>query len=86
MDRENQPRSLQSPWWLGKAKRHRVLLKFIIICVVIALLFLGIIIFALKTRESRGCGASVGVLDESRAAALAVCNASWAPSAVTIQM
>jgi len=46
MDRENQPRSLQSPWWLGKARRHHVLVKFIIICVVVALLFLGIIIFA----------------------------------------
>ena len=49
MDRENQPRSLQSPWWHGKAKRQQVLLKFIIICVVIALFFLGIVIFALKT-------------------------------------
>jgi hypothetical protein len=49
MDRENQPRSLQSPWWLGKAKRQRVLLKFIIICVVVALLFLGIVIFAMNT-------------------------------------
>ena len=49
MDRENQPRSFQSPWWLGKAKRQRVLLKFIIICVVVALLFLGIIIFAMNT-------------------------------------
>jgi hypothetical protein len=49
MDRENPPRSLQSPWWLGKANRQHVLLKFIIISVVIALLFLGIIIFALKT-------------------------------------
>jgi hypothetical protein len=48
MDRENQPTSLQSPWWLGKAKRHRVLLKFIIICVVVALLFVGIVIFAVK--------------------------------------
>ncbi len=49
MDRENQPRSLQLPWWLGKAKRQHVLLKFIIICVVVALLFLGIIIFAMNT-------------------------------------
>jgi hypothetical protein len=48
MDRENQPRSLQSPWWLGKARRHNVLLKFIIICVVVALLFLGLVIFAVK--------------------------------------
>ena len=58
MDRENQPRSLQSPWWLGKARRHNVLLKFIIICVVVALLFLGLVIFAVKPRGSRGCGAS----------------------------
>jgi len=49
MDRENQPKSLQSRWWLGKASRHHVLLKFIIICVVVALLFLGIIIFAMNT-------------------------------------
>ena len=49
MDRENQPRSLQSPWWLGKAKHQHVLLKFIIICVVVALLFLGIVIFAMNT-------------------------------------
>ena len=49
MDRENQPRSLQSPWWLEKAKRQHVLLKFIIICVVVALLFLGIVIFAMNT-------------------------------------
>ena len=49
MDRENQPRSLQSPWWLGKAKRQHVLLKFLIICVVVALLFLGIVIFAMNT-------------------------------------
>jgi hypothetical protein len=49
MDRENQPRSLQSPWWLGQAKRHHVLLKFIIISVVVALLFLAIIIFAVQS-------------------------------------
>ena len=49
MERENQPRSLQSAWWLGKARRHHVLLKFIIICVVVALLFLGITIFAMNT-------------------------------------
>jgi hypothetical protein len=49
MDRENQPRSLQSPSWLGKAKRHHVLLKFIIICVVVALLFFGLVIFAINT-------------------------------------
>lgn len=49
MDRENQPRSLQPPWWHGKAGRHHVLLKFIIICVVVALLFLGIVIFAMNT-------------------------------------
>ena len=32
------------PWWLGKAKRKHVLLKYLIICVVIALLILGVVI------------------------------------------
>jgi hypothetical protein len=31
MDGENRPGSLQPPRWLGKAKRHHILLKFIII-------------------------------------------------------
>ena len=48
MDGENQPGSLQPPRWLGKAKRHHILLKFIIICVVVALLFLGVVIFAVQ--------------------------------------
>ena len=46
MDQDDQPSSLQQPFWLGQAKRHRVLLKFITICVVVALLFLGVIILA----------------------------------------
>ena len=43
MDRDHQtngdqkPQSLEQPWWLGTAKRQHVLLKFIIICIVIAL-------------------------------------------------
>jgi hypothetical protein len=48
MDRGNEPGSLQQPWWLGKAKRHHILLKFIIVCVVVALLFLGVVIFAVQ--------------------------------------
>jgi hypothetical protein len=40
------PRSLDQPWWLGKAKRQHILLKFVIVCVVIALLILGIVIIA----------------------------------------
>jgi hypothetical protein len=38
------PHSLQQPWWLGKAERTHVLRNFIIICVVIALLIVGVII------------------------------------------
>jgi hypothetical protein len=26
------PRSLQQPWWLGKAQRHHMLMKFIQMC------------------------------------------------------
>ena len=47
-DGEKQPESLQQPRWLGKAKRHHILLKFIIICLVVALLFLGVVIFAVQ--------------------------------------
>jgi hypothetical protein len=49
MDRDHQtngdqkPRSLEQPWWLGTAKRQRVLVKFIIICIVIALLIVGVV-------------------------------------------
>jgi len=39
------PRSLQQPWWAGKASRTHVLRNFIIICVVVALLIVGMIIF-----------------------------------------
>jgi hypothetical protein len=46
MDQDDRPSSLQQPFWLGKAQRHHVLLKFITICVVVALLFLGVIILA----------------------------------------
>ena len=31
-------------WWVGKAKRQRILLKFIVICLVVALLILGVVI------------------------------------------
>jgi hypothetical protein len=49
MDRDHQtngdqkPQSLEQPWWVGTAKRQHVLLKFIIICIVIALLIVGVI-------------------------------------------
>ena len=39
------PPSLQQPWWLGKAYRKHILLQFIIICVIVALLFLGTVIY-----------------------------------------
>jgi hypothetical protein len=42
MDRDEHP-SVRQPWWVGKAQRQHILLKFIIICVVIALLFVGAI-------------------------------------------
>ena len=45
-DHNGKPSSLQSPYWLGHAKRHHVLLKFIIICAVVALLALGLAILA----------------------------------------
>jgi len=35
--------SAQQPWWLGKAHRHHILIKFITICVIVALLFVGTI-------------------------------------------
>jgi hypothetical protein len=40
------PSSTEAPWWVGKAKRNHVLLKFIIICVVIAILILALVIAA----------------------------------------
>ena len=42
---DNKQSSVQQPWWLGKAHRHHILIKFITICVVIALLFLGVAIY-----------------------------------------
>jgi hypothetical protein len=39
------PRSLQRPWWAGKAHRKHILLQFIVICVIVALLFLGTVIY-----------------------------------------
>jgi hypothetical protein len=38
------PPSVEQPWWLGKAKRQHILIKFITICVVIALLIVGAVI------------------------------------------
>jgi hypothetical protein len=46
--KNGKPQSLESPWWLGTAKRQHILLKFVIICVVIALLFLGVVIIAVR--------------------------------------
>ena len=40
--------SAQQPWWLGKAQRQHNLLKFIIIRVVVALLFIGTIALLLR--------------------------------------
>jgi hypothetical protein len=42
---EGKPPSMQQPWWLGKAHRKHILLQFIIICVIVALLFLGTVIY-----------------------------------------
>lgn len=49
MDRENQPGSLQQPWWVGKAKRHHILFKFIIVAIVVALLILGLAVVASRS-------------------------------------
>jgi len=43
---DDQPSSTQPPWWLGKATRHHILLKFVLICLVVAVLFLGLVIWA----------------------------------------
>jgi len=45
-DQNGKPSSLQSPYWLGHAKRHHVLLKFIVVCAVVAVLLLGVAILA----------------------------------------
>jgi hypothetical protein len=42
--RNGKPQSLEQPWWLGKAKRQHILLKFVVISVFIALLILGLVI------------------------------------------
>jgi hypothetical protein len=50
MDRDHKtngaqkPHSLEHPWWLGTAKRQHVLVKFLIVCIIIALLILGVVI------------------------------------------
>ena len=33
---DDKPSSAQQPWWLGKAQREHILLKFIVICVIVA--------------------------------------------------
>jgi hypothetical protein len=40
---DDKPSSAQQPWWFGKAQRQHILIKFITICVVVALLFVGTI-------------------------------------------
>jgi len=45
MDRNQPPNGKPSQsWWVGTAKRQQVLLKFIVICLVVALLILGLVI------------------------------------------
>jgi hypothetical protein len=40
------PTSMQQPWWLGRAQRQHILIKFITIGVVVALLFaVAILVF-----------------------------------------
>jgi len=46
MSDDRRPPSLQTSYWVGKAKRQHILVKFIIVCAVIALLILGVAIFA----------------------------------------
>jgi hypothetical protein len=46
--RNGKPQSLEQPWWLGTAKRQHILLKFAIICIIVALLFLGLVIIAVR--------------------------------------
>jgi len=48
MERDDKPTSLQAPFWLGKANRQHVLLKFIIICVVVAGLILGVVAYVVQ--------------------------------------
>ena len=42
---EGRPPSPQPPWWLDKSHRKQILLQFIVICVIVALLFLGTVIY-----------------------------------------
>jgi len=42
-DRPQDVKPSQS-WWVGTAKRQHILLKFIVICLLIALLILGLVI------------------------------------------
>jgi hypothetical protein len=46
MSDDQRPSSTKTPYWLGTAKRKGILLKFVVVCVVIALLILGMIIYA----------------------------------------
>jgi hypothetical protein len=41
----DKPSSLQQPWWSGKAQRQHMLVKFMIVYVVVALLFLGVAVY-----------------------------------------
>ena len=41
---DDQPSSVQEPWWVGNAKRHHILLKFVIICVIVAILILALVV------------------------------------------
>ena len=40
---DQKPRSLEQALWLGTATRQHVLVKFVIVCVIIALLIVGVI-------------------------------------------
>jgi hypothetical protein len=42
---ERTPPLLGQPWWLDKARRDYFVMQFIIICVIVALLFLGTAIY-----------------------------------------
>jgi hypothetical protein len=45
MNRDHPPKAKPSQsWWVGIAERQHILLKFIVICLVIALLILGVVI------------------------------------------
>jgi hypothetical protein len=47
-DTNGKPQSLDQPWWLGKAKRQHVLVKFVVVCAVIAMLILGLALIAAR--------------------------------------